>query len=112
MATAKQAHALVTYFVEQYTETYGFKPVLNRYAARWGFDSILHDLSVAQTKELVDFYFSTASANKHSLDWFLYNYDKLLVSMAAAAKDRETLARLREETKQRTEEWRKRKVDD
>lgn len=107
MATPKQAHALVTYFNKKYFEKYGFEHVSNRYSARWGFDSILMDMSESEVKALIDHYFTTANANKHPLDWFFYNYDKLVESKRVTDTDRELLARRREESRRRTEEWRK-----
>lgn len=107
MAQAKDCHALVTYFVKKYEEVYGFKPTVNRHSARWGFDSILSDLSSTEAKSLIDYYFRTESAKGHPLDWFFYNYDKLLIAKAESDVDADRTAKLREESKKRAEEWRK-----
>lgn len=106
MATPKQAHALVTYFGKNYKEKYGFDPKVNRYAARWGFDSILMDMSVDDAKALIDYYFLTVSPNGHTLDWFFYNYEKLAEAKEKTDADQKRLAVIREATKKRTEEWR------
>lgn len=108
MASAKQAHELVTYFINAFDKKYHRQPPVNRYAARWGFDSILMSMGEIEAKSLIDYYFTTASANDHSLDWFFYNYEKLMESKRKTDADVEHLARLREESKRRTEEWRKR----
>jgi uncharacterized protein YdiU (UPF0061 family) len=108
MATPKQAHALVSYFSKKYEERYGVKPVINRYSARWGFDSILMDMTADETKALIDYYLETVSVNSHNLEWFFYNYDKLLNSKRKRDEDVAEQAVIREATKQRTEEWRKR----
>lgn len=109
MATPKQAHALVSYFATKYKGKYGYAPKVNRYAARWGFDSLLMDMDVGEAESLIDYYFETMSLNGHALDWFFYNYDKLMISKEARDEDAAKLARIREETKKRTEEWRKKK---
>lgn len=106
MATREQAHTMVSYYAKKYKETYKVKPAMNRYAARWGFDDVITDMSVDEAKALVDYYFTTISTNGHSLDWFFYNYEKLAVAMEKANEDRARLAKIREETKRRTEEWR------
>lgn len=109
MATPKEAHTLVTYFGQKYKTKYGIQPVINRYQGRWGFDSLLMDLSVDEVKKLIDYYFSTISPTGHTLEWFFYNYDKLAVAMEAADEDARSLARIREETRRRTAEWRKKR---
>lgn len=109
MSSPKQAHTLVSYFAQQYKKKYQTAPKVNRYAARWGFDSILMDMSVDEIKGLIDYYFSTLSPNGHSLDWFFYNYEKLAEAREKTEADRKALAVLREQSKRRAEEWRKKK---
>jgi len=108
MPTPKQAHALVTYYTQKYQEKYERKPVTNRHAARWGFDSLLMDVGESEARELIDYYFETVSTNGHSLDWFLYNYEKLMVSKTIGDEDKRERERLRAESKRRAEEWRNR----
>lgn len=108
MATAQQAHGLTSYYVKVYRSHYDKSPVVNRNTARWGFDSILMDMSVSQVRELIDFYLTTASTNGHSLDWLFYNYDKLVVSMEEHERSRAERKRLREESEERAREWRMR----
>jgi hypothetical protein len=109
MATPKEAHALVTYFGQKYKEKYGVAPIVNRYQARWGFDSLLMDMSTAEVKRLIEYYFTTPSRASHSLEWFFNNYDKLAVAMEATEEDVASLARIREETRRRTLEWREKR---
>lgn len=109
MATPKQAHALVTYFGKKYKEKYGFDYKANRYAARWGFDSILMDMDVKGAEALIDYYFQTVSPSGHDLTWFFYNYEKLAEAKEKTDADRKAQAIIRERTRVATEEWRKRK---
>lgn len=106
MATPKQGHVLVSYFGKKYKEKYGSDPRSNRYAARWGFDSILMDISESDIKDLIDYYFETIGTNGHTLDWFFYNYEKLAVAKEKRDEDVAALARIREKTRVRTEMWR------
>ncbi len=106
MATPKQSQALVSHFIKRYKEKYGANPNVNRYSARYGFDALLFDMDDEQAKELIDYYFETASANSHALPWFFNNYDKLQDAMVKKAEDDELRCRLREESKARTEQWR------
>lgn len=111
MATPKQAYALVTYFGNQFKGKYGYELKTNRYTARWGFDSVLEDMSSEEAKALIDYYFTTASTNGHALEWFFRNYEKLQEAQERAAKDAADLARAREETRLRVEEWRRKRGD-
>lgn len=107
MATPKQAHALVTYFGQKFKEKYAVAPKMNRHSARWGFDSMLMDLTEDEVRSLVDYYFETRNLSGHTLDWFLYNYEKLAIAKENRDNDAAALAVIREKTKLRTEEWRK-----
>jgi len=108
MATPKEAHALTSFYKKLWKERYGSAPVVNTHASRWAFDSMLRDMGSTEAKALIEYYFETISPNQHSLDWFLYNYDKLVEAKRVKDEDAAHLARLREESKRRTEEWRKR----
>lgn len=107
MSSPKQAHILSTYFGNQYKGKYGYEHKFNRNKARWSWDNILLDFSPDETKALIDYYFTTVSSNGHTLDWFFYNYDKLAEAKEKTDADIKRLAAIREATKQRTEEWRK-----
>lgn len=110
MTTAQACHAMTTYYLSEYQNKYNQKPVVNRNKARWGFDSVLQDLSANQAKLLIDFYLETVSTNRHSLEWFFYNYDKLIDRKAQYEKDEADREQLRHESKKRVEEWRRRKL--
>lgn len=105
--TAQQCHALTSYYEKKYREKYNTDPNVNRVTARWNFDSILSgSLTTAQVKELLDYYFTTPPTRRHDLDWFFYNYDKIVKSYADAKQDREARRKLMEESRLRAERWR------
>lgn len=105
MATAKQAHTLTSYFINAYKERYGTNPVVNRNISRWNFDTMLEDMDSKEIKDLIDYYFETVSQNGHSIKWFFYNYDDLIVGKAIRDKDNDNRKKLLEATRKRTEEW-------
>lgn len=109
MATPKEAHTLSSHFKKKWKEKYGTAPVVNSHAARWAFDSMLMDMGPVDAKALIDYYFETASSNRHDLNWFLYNYDKLAQAKIDRDKDAAQLARIRKESQRRVEEWRKKR---
>ena len=97
---------MTSYFVKGYKEKYGKEPNVNRYAARWGFDALLQGTSKADSKLLVDYYFTTPSAKRHDIDWFFYNYEKLAQSMIDAEEAARERRVLMEASKIRAEAWR------
>lgn len=107
MAAAKDCHALTSYYEKCYKEKYLHSPNINRWQARWMFDAVLGSMTAKQAKELIEYYFTTASAKGHDLDWFAYNYEKLVRSKQDAEEDRKHRKKLMEESRRRAEEWRK-----
>lgn len=107
--TVQQCYAMIDYYIKAYKAHYaGQEPVLNRHAARWGFESVLMGLPPEEVKKLIDFYFTTKSQKRHALDWFFYNYEKLIESASDLEKDRARREKLREESEARAAEWRAR----
>lgn len=108
MPSAKDAHSLVSYYESAYTKHYGKKPVVNRYKARWGMDSILMDMPMKEAKALLDYYVESGNALNRDLEWFFYNYEKLRESYDKVRDDAVKRRILMEESRRRAEEWRKR----
>lgn len=107
-ATVQQCHAMTTYYEKKFLEKYKVKPVVNRHSARWGWDSVLMGMSPEEAKSIIDYYFTTVSTKRHALDWFFYNYEKLIEGKNDYEKDRERRERLRHESEERAREWRER----
>lgn len=84
------------------------EPVVNRNTARWSWANILEGLEPKEVRALIDYYFTITPVKRHNLDWFFYNYDKLIESSSEIEKDRERRERLRHESEQRAREWRER----
>lgn len=106
--TVQQCHAMTTYYVKLFKKKYGTEPSMNRHAARWGFESVLTDMTTQIAKELLEFYFTTASDKRHDLEWFLYHYHELMDALSDVEKDRTHRDKLRRESEQRAKEWRER----
>lgn len=108
MPSAKDAHTLISYFESAYQRQYGTKPNVNRYKARWGFDSVLMQMPMKDAKNLLDYYVESGNARNRDLEWFFYNYDKLIEAEARVRDDVQRTKALREESKKRAQEWRNR----
>ncbi len=110
MATAKECHILTTYYEKKFKEKYQTAAVVNRNTAKWGFDSILKGLSPEETKDLIDYWFGVDSVQRHPLQWFFYNYEKLIETRALQAEDSDIRAKQRKETEERVRKWRERRA--
>lgn len=108
MPTAKDCHTLTSYYIKRFKEVHApVEPVVNRHSARWGFDSLLMDMSVQECKDLIDYYLGTSAViTQHKLPWLFSNYDKLLETRTEQQKDSEQRSKLRAESEQRAKEWR------
>src|SRR6478735_6121770 len=104
---AKDCHEMTSYYMKGYKEKYGSAPNVNRNTARWGFDSVLHDMSKQHVKMLLDYYFEVPSDRRHDLDWFFYNYEKLNRSKLEQEEAKAARTKLMEESRIRAEAWRK-----
>ena len=106
MAAVKDRHELSSYFEKGYKEKYNTTPNLNRFAAQWVWEAMLGTMSKPQVKEVIDFFFTTNSSNRHEFQWFSYNYDKIITSMLETKDDSARRLSLMEQSKLRAEQWR------
>lgn len=100
----KQANALVTQFIKNYTGKYGSAPVLNRYKEKWAFQDMISDLGYDRAQKVVDYYFRT---NKpfHPVQYLAYNYERLNKVMLEREEDNRKLEQIARETEIRVKEW-------
>jgi hypothetical protein len=104
----QQTHSLISHFLTQYQQKHNGPPRdFNRHRDKWGFQSMIEDLGMARAREIVTYYFSLPN-NSHTVNGLLFNYDKLNTDMMEREEDEIERRRIRAETKQRVEEWRKR----
>lgn len=109
MAAVKDCYSCVSYYEKRYKEKYGTKKEnLNKFAARWGFDAMLQDLTVPQVFDLIDYYFLTPGTKRHDLDWFFYNYHTLLASKTDHDKMKTMREKIHAESEERAKKWRER----
>lgn len=103
---AKDCHALTSYYEKAFQQKHGRAPNVNRWSARWGFDSVLQSMNSQQAKDLLDYYFTTPATKQHDLDWFFYHYHNLVDGMLKSRTEKAHRNRLMEESKIRAEKWR------
>lgn len=97
---AKQANALVTLFIQEFTDKYDRKPTVNRYREKWGFQDMISDLGYDQAVQVVKYYFKTGKPG-HPVQFLLHNYDALSNALEEKIKDEQEREKLRRETEAR-----------
>lgn len=101
----KQANALVTLFIKEYTDKYKTGPsTLNRYREKWAFQDMVTDLGYERAQEVVQYYFRTGKSG-HPVQWFIYHYEELNNIMKELEKDKLDQARWAKETEERVRKW-------
>ena len=104
MATSKidrAAFALLSEYSALYKKRYGSSPVVNKYKEKWAMISLVEDFSSEGVVDTLEYYFRL-NKDGHPLNWFYNNFSTLYNSRLAAEKD----AKIREETRKRTQELR------
>lgn len=100
----KQANALITLYVKEYSAKYNRAPNINRYREKWGFISMVEDLGYERAQKIIEYYFTTGRIG-HPVQGLLQNYDRLNRILTEMAEDEKNRERLRRETEQRVREW-------
>ena len=100
--TKSEPYRLVGEFARLYNEKYNKKVRINRYKYKWAMFDMIEDYGASRVYEVMQYYFALNNSG-HSIDFFVYNFDRLEKSMVELQKDREHRQRLREATKKMVE---------
>jgi hypothetical protein len=106
MASAQDAHALISYLIKRYREVLGQTLVVSRNKVRWQFDALLMDFSPSEARTLIDYYIE--HWDSPNVDWFMYNYDKVEIARIEHDEAEKLQQQRRVETQERLEKWRAR----
>lgn len=99
-----QANSLIGAFVEQWTEKYGRKPTINRFAKKWAFQDMIVDLGYEQASRVLEYYFEVKKPG-HPIDYLLYNYETLYKRICEREEDDKKRSEIRRMTAARVAEW-------
>jgi hypothetical protein len=106
--TAQQCHALITYYINEYEAVNKATPSVNRNKAKYAFEAVLYDYTVAEARALVEFY---VRHYDRDLDWFAYNYEKVVAAKDEWEQDQKLIRIRRDDTALALERWKKRKEE-
>ena len=101
---AKQAYALISLYEKCFQEVYPYKPTVNRFRVKWGFQDMVTDLGYSDARDTVEYYFRTSKTG-HPIDFLLNNYEKVFQFMNERKNDEEKREELRRQTEQNVREW-------
>lgn len=101
----KDTNILMSYFEASWQKKYSIKPNINRYKSQYGFAAMLEQYGMLESKAVVDYFFGM-QRQPHKVEDLLYNYEKVKRFLELARQDDIDRKRIREETRQRVEEWR------
>lgn len=99
----KLAYALLDAYSKAYMEKYNRPCQMNKYRDKWAMIDLIDSVGYDRGKELITYYFRTTSSNRHSLNWFMYNFDRLDDMLTKTEADNIRRAKMREKTKQMVE---------
>ena len=100
---ARQAHILITKYTSLFKEKHGRTPTINRYSAKWGMMDVIDSVGVERAHEILEYYFHTTH-QKHDIEFFYKNFDKIEAHLLVVRQDRARRARIMADTAKRVRE--------
>ena len=102
--SAKLSYALIDFYISLYADKYGKKPVINKHREKWAMNDVIESVGYDRYRVLLEYYFRVSSDNRHALNWFYFNFDRLDDMLDKKMRDEERRAKMREETRRMVEE--------
>ena len=103
MANNKEPYILLTLFQNLYKEKYNKAPSINKFREKWAMQDVIDSVGFDRAKELIEYYFHLTK-HGHTIQFFLYNFDKMDAAKTEIEKDKEKRRLLLEETKKMVEQ--------
>lgn len=96
----KPEYVLLSLFVSLYDRRYGSKPIINRYKEKWGMIDVIESIGVAEAEECLRYYFKVNTTERHNLQFFYSNFDKMWDMIIKKKEDAEYRKMLMMKTKE------------
>lgn len=81
---------------------YSTKPTINRYKEKWAMQDVIDSIGFERSKNVLYYYFETGK-NRHPLNFFYNNFERLEDMMIQTKEDKVRNTRVLQETKNRME---------
>lgn len=102
--TAQKAYTLVSLYSSLYKDKYKKNIIINKHREKWAMADVIDSVGFDKAKELLTYYFKI-DRGSHSIDWFLYNFDKLDYMLTQIKDDAERRKKIMQATKLMVEEY-------
>ena len=103
MANSKEPYILLSLYQNLYKEKYGKAPSINKFREKWAMQDVIDSVGFDRAKDLLEYYFKLTK-HGHTIQFFLYNFDKMDTVRTEIEKDKEKRRLLLEETKKMVEQ--------
>ena len=100
----KLAFSLLDLYSSLYLDKYRKPCTLNKYRDKWAMIDVVDSVGFARAQELIGYYFKLSNRSGHTLQWFLYNFDRLDDMLKKSEEDMHRRAIMREKTKHMVKE--------
>lgn len=100
----KLAFSLLDTYSSLYRDRYSKPCTLNKYRDKWAMIDVVDSVGYDRAKQLLAYYFRLDNRSGHSLQWFLYNFDRLDDMLKKSEEDIKRRAMMREKTKRMVEQ--------
>lgn len=102
----KQGHALISLFLKTYKAKYKRDPMnFNRFRDKWGFQSMIEDVGIDRSKEIIVYFFSTNNYG-HPVSYLFRNYDSINARITEMEEDDIRRKQMLKESEERVKQWR------
>jgi hypothetical protein len=103
VAVNKEPYVLLSLYSNLYEEAYKTKPTINRYKEKWAMQDVIDSIGFDRSKDVLEYYFKTGK-NRHPLNFFYNNFDRIENMMIQIKEDKINRSRLLQETKRMVED--------
>ena len=103
MAVNKEPYILLSLYSNLYEGMYNAKPTINRYKEKWAMQDVIDSIGFERSKDVLYYYFKTGK-NRHPLNFFYNNFERIEDMMKQIEEDKINRVRLSQETKRMVED--------
>ena len=108
-ASTQQVNGAITYYAKKYSERYGIEPPdLKRFRDKWAYKACIEQYNYDIVKQLIDYYMA-CDGDMRTVKWFANNYEVLFKQKQEEDADKEEVAKLLKESRERARLWRESK---
>jgi hypothetical protein len=103
VAVNKEPYILLSLYSNLYEGLYNTKPTINRYKEKWAMQDVIDSIGFERSKDVLYYYFKTGK-NRHPLNFFYNNFERIEDMMKQIEEDKINRVRLSQETKRMVED--------